>query len=203
MVTRTPERRLDVVLPESSIAVEAETTDRGGRVRRDWPVLVSWLLAALLAAACLYGLLVGDAYRVARDLVVSGLAFGLLWLGDIVPAIGGAAPPEGVEANGMPNPVYALDLAFAIPAVVASGVMLLRRHPAGPLVAAVVLLKIVTLGLSVEAMGAWMVTDGHPWDAPVGILFAMLIVVSVVVLARWSGRLQPPSPGWLRRSPWR
>ena len=78
-------------------------------------------------------------------LVVTGLLFAGLWLSTLLPfALGGARPqPEGV--GGAPYPVFWLDLAIVLPLVVAVGVLLLRSHRAGPALAIVALIKIVTL----------------------------------------------------------
>lgn len=78
-------------------------------------------------------------------LVVTGVLFAGLWLSTLLPfALGGARPqPEGV--GGAPYPVFWLDLAIVLPLVVAVGVLLLRGRPPGPPLAAVALIKIVTL----------------------------------------------------------
>jgi hypothetical protein len=212
--------------PHSPTGLPAVSRSR--RWRAAWPVTVSWALGAVLVAATLYGLLVGDAYRIDRDLemaslgqdvltlavvplliwaghrsragslrghllwlsvlayvayayavyligvphndafllyaaalglsvaalldglvrinvaatasafaglprrgvgwllLVTGTAFALLWLSDIVPAIPAAAPPRTLGPGGVPFAVFVLDLSLVLPAVVASGVMLLR-----------------------------------------------------------------------------
>ena len=78
-------------------------------------------------------------------LVVTGVLFSGLWLSTLLPfALGGARPePEGV--GGTPYPVFWLDLAIVLPLIVLVGVLLLRRHRAGPALAVVALIKVVTL----------------------------------------------------------
>lgn len=78
-------------------------------------------------------------------LVVTGVLFAGLWLSTLLPfALGGARPqPEGV--GGAPYPVFWLDLAIVLPLVVAVGVLLLQGRTSGPPLAAVALVKIVTL----------------------------------------------------------
>ena len=77
--------------------------------------------------------------------VFLGFSFAALWLSTLVPfALGGARPdPEGV--GGTPYPVFWLDLAIVLPALVTVGVLLLRDRPAGRPLAVVALIKIVTL----------------------------------------------------------
>jgi hypothetical protein len=135
-------------------------------------------------------------------LAVSGTAFALLWLSDIVPAIPAAAPPRNLGPGGVPFAIYVLDLSLALPAVVATGVMLLRGHPAGPVLGAVVLAKIVTLGLAMEAAAVALVVDGLVPDPATTSLFAVLIVACGALLARGSRRLGTPAAGWLRPGLW-
>ncbi|WP_200948233.1 hypothetical protein [Nocardioides sp. Soil774] len=78
-------------------------------------------------------------------LVVTGVLFAGLWLSALLPfALGGARPdPEGV--GGTPYPVFWLDLAIVLPLLVTIGALLLRGHRAGPALAVVALIKVVTL----------------------------------------------------------
>ena len=65
-------------------------------------------------------------------LVVLAAFFALLWLSEILPdLIGGNPSRSALEYRVPTNPVHVLDLAIYIPAVLASGVMLLRRHRLG------------------------------------------------------------------------
>jgi hypothetical protein len=84
----------------------------------------------------------------------------VLALADVVPAIPGDGVPRSLGPGGTPFPIYVLDLSVVLPAVVATGVLLVRRHPAGPLLGAVVLAKIVTLGLAMEAAAVVLVLTG-------------------------------------------
>ncbi|MDR7254112.1 hypothetical protein J2X46_003102 [Nocardioides sp. BE266] len=78
-------------------------------------------------------------------LVVTAVLFAGLWLSALVPfALGGDRPePEGI--GGTPYPIFYLDLALVLPALAAVGTLLLRGRAAGPSLAAVAMLKILTL----------------------------------------------------------
>jgi hypothetical protein len=78
-------------------------------------------------------------------LVVTAVLFASLWLSVLLPfAFGGDRPdPEGV--GGLPYPVFVLDLSVVLPAIAAVGVLLLRRRAVAAALAAVALLKILTL----------------------------------------------------------
>lgn len=135
-------------------------------------------------------------------LVGTGAVFALLWLADIVPTIPGAGPPSNLGPGGAPFPIFVLDLSVVLPAVVATGVLLVRRHPAGPVLGAVVLTKIVTLGLAMEAAAVAMVVDGLRPDPATTSLFAVLIVACGAMLVRGARRLDQPATGWLRPTLW-
>ena len=78
-------------------------------------------------------------------LVAVGAVFSALWLVDLLPVLTGSGMPRNVGPGGIAFAVYELDLVVALPAVVATGVALLRRHPVAPALAAVVLVKVMTL----------------------------------------------------------
>ncbi|MDP9318625.1 MAG: hypothetical protein M3O94_06040, partial [Actinomycetota bacterium] len=65
-------------------------------------------------------------------LIVVGALFVLLWLSEIVPDLVGGEPPSSATDWNIPtNPVHVLNLAFFLSALLASGVLLLRRCPVG------------------------------------------------------------------------
>jgi hypothetical protein len=131
-------------------------------------------------------------------LIVTGEAFALLWLADIVPAIPGDQLPRSLGAYDMTSPIHVLDLTFVLPAVISTGVLLVRGHPAGPVLGTVVLAKIMTLGLSLEVGAAAVVIDGLQPDPATTSLFVILIVVCGAILVRGARGLGRPDPGWLR-----
>jgi hypothetical protein len=79
-------------------------------------------------------------------LVVVGVLFALLWLREIVPDLLAGRPSTSAADWRVPtSPVHVLDLAFFLPSVVLSGVLLLRRHWFGYATAAG---QLVFLGLT-------------------------------------------------------
>ena len=136
-------------------------------------------------------------------LLVVGVAFTVLWLSDVGPSALGGRPPAHLGPGGTPYAVYVLDLVVALPAVVATGVMLLRRHPVAPIVAGVVLVKVTTLFTALWLGVAAHVLDGRAVAfTPDMVPSALLPVVTVTVLARWSRRLPPVEDRWLRDQVW-
>jgi hypothetical protein len=71
----------------------------------------------------------------------------------------GQRTPESVAGAGLfTNPVHVIDLAIALPAHVIAGVALLRRRPAGPLVA---LFLLLAFGVPMAASIAGMMIVNH------------------------------------------
>jgi hypothetical protein len=82
----------------------------------------------------------------------------LAWLGRIVPPLlAGETPPlENVTSLF----IQGLDLGVIVPAAFVTGVLVLRRKPWGFLLAAVMVMKFLTLGLAVSMMGVTMALAG-------------------------------------------
>jgi len=79
-------------------------------------------------------------------LVSMAVLFTLVWLGEIVSDLAAGRPSASAAEWEVPtNPVHVLDLAFFLPAVAITGVMLLRRHWLGYATAAG---QLVFLGLT-------------------------------------------------------
>jgi hypothetical protein len=136
-------------------------------------------------------------------LVVIGGCFTALWLVDVLPMSWGGQPPAHVGPGGTPYAVYVLDLVVALPVVVATGIMLIRDHPAGPLLGSVVIVKVTTLFLVLWA-GTLVAAAGDSWPGWTADLVpsAVLPMVGLGLIARGRRRLREPAPGWLRVSPW-
>jgi hypothetical protein len=136
-------------------------------------------------------------------LVVVAAVFAGLWLSVLLPfALGGAAPtPAG--PGGVAYPVYVLDLVVVLPCIGAVGLLLLRQRPiAGPL-AAVALIKIVTLfGALWTGVAAALIDNAHVTlnaDAGPSLL---LLVISVVVAGKWLRSLCPDEGTYVRPAVW-
>jgi hypothetical protein len=118
-------------------------------------------------------------------LIVVAALFAGLWLSEIVPdLLAGGGSRSARDWNVPTNPVHVLDLALFLPAVTASGVLVLRRRPLGYTTAPgqLALLALTCLPILVTPLVADL--RGHPpgWAVmvPVGLVF----VVTAAVLAR-------------------
>lgn len=125
-------------------------------------------------------------------LVVTAVLFAGLWLSVLLPyALGGPSPePEGV--GGTPFPVFVLDLAAVLPAIAAVGVLLLRGRAVAPPLAAVALLKILTLFTALWAGPVLaLVTDADVDLGPDAVPSLLLLAASAWLTARWLRSFEP------------
>lgn len=174
-------------------------------------------VVTIATAALVDGLVRIDATRVAPAftglrglravgwfLVAVGTAFTALWVVDLLPLLAGTGRPRATGPGGTAFAVYVLDLVVALPAVVATGVALVRRHPVGPVLGAVVLVKVTTLFTVLWVGAAAFPLAGLVFVVTPDMLAGgVLLVVSAVVLVRGSRRTGDPDPGWLRPTLWR
>ena len=136
-------------------------------------------------------------------LAIVAVLFAGLWLTALLPfAFGGSTPsPEG--PGGVAYPVFILDLVVVLPCIAAVGVMLVRGHPiAGPL-AAVALIKIVTLFAALWAgVAVGLVEDGDVTLGPDAGPSLALLLVSMALVYRWLRVLSPHEDSFVRPQLW-
>jgi hypothetical protein len=143
---------------------------------------------AMLNVAAVERRYVGRGQPVVAWLLIAAAAlFALLWLGEIVPELLSGAPSRSATTWGVPtNPVPVLDLAFFLPAVAVSGILLLRRHPLGYATAPgqLVFLALTCLPILVNPLVA--TARGHEprWAVtlPAGIVFVAVTIALVRTL---------------------
>jgi len=121
--------------------------------------------------------------------IVVGTLFALLWLSEIVPDLVAEGSSRSAMAWNVPtNPVHVLDLALFLPAVITSGVLLLRRHPFGyaTVVGQLVLLALTCLPILVTPFVA--AARGHEpgWAVlvPIGVVLVAVLGVLGATLRR-------------------
>jgi hypothetical protein len=110
-------------------------------------------------------------------LIAVAALFAGLWLSEIVrDLVAGTASRSASDWRVPTNPVHVLDLAFFLPAVAVSGVLLLRRHPFGYATAPgqLVFLALTCLPILVTPVVASLRGHEPGWAVmiPVGVVFA-------------------------------
>lgn len=86
-------------------------------------------------------------------------AIAMLWLKKLVPALLAGVSPEGLD-HYTSMIIQALDLGILLPVFVISGIQLIRRRPIGYLLTSIILMKGITLLLSILVMSVNMKRNG-------------------------------------------
>jgi hypothetical protein len=112
------------------------------------------------------------------------LAFGGLWLSEILGAITSGSLPTSVSDLELPtSAVYTLDLAFLLPAMVVATVLLFRREPIGASLAVALLTFSVAMVLSILGLFAFQVMDGIVVDPAMAVAFGVMGFIAAVLAA--------------------
>ncbi|WP_407652183.1 hypothetical protein [Halomicrococcus gelatinilyticus] len=120
------------------------------------------------------------------------LLVSLLWLSEILPATLAGTTPASIADPGLPTSViYSLDLGVVVPAFALASYWLWQRRSWGYAFAAVLLVKIATLGGAVLAMIVYMVRDGQTVALPQIVIFAALTLAGVGLMVRFLLTLSP------------
>jgi hypothetical protein len=131
---------------------------------------------------------------------IAGVLFGaggfllLAWLGRIVPSLLRDQPPVGLESTTTLF-IQVLDLGVIVPVAVLAGVLLLRRSPWGYLLASVAVLKFLTMGVAVSAMGINMVRSGVPVSPVELVVFPALTLVNTALAVSLLFHVEAPPRG--------
>lgn len=121
----------------------------------------------------------------ARLLVGIGVAFALLWLSEILPAILTGTTPQVLEDVGLlTNPVHVLDLSLLLPALIVAGVWLMKGRPLGYVLGPALL--IATLFLAVGIISLMLVSAARGLESPpaVGVGVTSLALAEAVAVFR-------------------
>jgi len=110
-----------------------------------------------------------------------GALFSLLWLSEIIPnLIFGTISQSLGETQLWTNPVHVLDLAFLLPGMMITSVLIRNDKAAGYLMALPLLVFAASMGLGIIAMFALSALKSLPWSLPAGIMVGTIIVLSTV-----------------------
>lgn len=138
---------------------------------------------------------------VAVFLFVVGTLFATLWLFDILSVWPGGVP-ESLIVYDIPSTVHVLDLAIVLPLLFLTGVLLLRGHPMAPILAAIALVKMLTLGSALLAMNAFMAASTGTLDPAEPALWTVVIAAALAWLVLGARRMRPAPSPWLRPTVW-
>lgn len=108
-----------------------------------------------------------------------GAFLSLAWLGRIIsPLVQNTIPPL---ENATTMVIQAMDLALIVPLAILSAILLLRRSAWGYLLGSVFILKTITMGLGVSAMGINMALQGVPDSLVILVPFLAMTLINLVM----------------------
>jgi hypothetical protein len=136
---------------------------------------------------------------VAWFLIVVAILFGLLWLSEDVPALLNGRTPQSVSDMGLPtNPVHILDLAFFLPAVIATGIGLLKRKPLAYAAAPSFIVFLVLTGIPILLTPVVQTARGEPAAWGVVVPIGTITVLFLGLLAWLLSTIRPEQPAGKR-----
>jgi hypothetical protein len=116
-------------------------------------------------------------------LIIISMMFYLLWLKDIIPAIWRNTVPQSVtDYNLLVNPVHVLDIAIALPGLIITAILLLKRRRLGYILASMALVFIIILAIALLAMVLVLQLRGITEDLSIAAIFLIIALVSIVFL---------------------
>jgi hypothetical protein len=138
---------------------------------------------------------------IAWFLIVTAVLFGLLWLSEDVPALLSGSRPASVVDMALPtNPVHILDLGFFLPAVITTGVMLLKKKPLAYSVAPAFIVFLVLTGIPILLTPVVQAARGETaaWGVVVPIGALTLILLGLLAWLLSTVRPNPVSTDVMR-----
>jgi len=124
-------------------------------------------------------------------IVVSAL-FYLLWLRDVIPAImENTVPPSVSDYDLLVNPVHVLDISFALPGLIITAVLLLRKHNLAYILAPAGLVFMIVLTIALAAMVIMTRIKGISEDMSIALIFLGISLISIAFLWTFLRGLQP------------
>jgi hypothetical protein len=117
-------------------------------------------------------------------LMVISLMFYILWLKDIMPSIINNSVPTSVsDYNLLVNPVHVIDISFALPGLVISAILLMKKNNLGYILAPVSLVFIIILAIALAMMVIVIKARGISEESSVLGIFIILAITGFIFLA--------------------
>jgi len=123
-------------------------------------------------------------------LIIIALLFYFIWLKEIIPAIFQNKTPKSIIESGLLiNPVHVLDIAIGLPALIITGVCLLRKKNVGLLLAPAMMMFCILLSIAIMAMVFTMKGQGLETDTVLSFIFGIIALTSFGFLFQYLRKL--------------
>jgi len=124
-------------------------------------------------------------------LIVIATLFYFIWLSEIIPAILINATPKSIIESGLLiNPVHVLDIAICLPALIITGMALIKKKSIGFLLAPTMMIFCIFMSIAIEAMVFVMKTKGFDANISLVIVFGLITLISSIFLSQYLRKLK-------------
>lgn len=117
---------------------------------------------------------------IASYFIIVAAFLSLAWLGLVVPPMLAGQPPAGLE-SAITMVIQSLDLGVIVPTALITAILLLQKRPWGFALAAVVLLKILSMGTALIAMIINQAREGVAIDPVVSGVFVLISLAGMIL----------------------
>lgn len=124
-------------------------------------------------------------------LIVIAALFYFIWLSEIIPAIHINATPKSITESGLLiNPVHVLDIAICLPALIITGIALIKKKKIGLLLAPTMMIFCIFMAIAIAAMVFVMKAKELEANLSLTIIFGLLSFVSSIFLLLYLRKLK-------------
>jgi len=124
-------------------------------------------------------------------LMTIAFLFYFIWLKEIIPAIIKNITPKSIIESGLLiNPVHVLDIALCLPALILTGIFLLKRKNLGLLLAPAMMMFCILMSIAIIAMVFTMKHQGLETNTFLSIVFIIIALISTGFLVQYLRRLK-------------
>lgn len=124
-------------------------------------------------------------------LIVIAILFYFIWLSEIIPAILNNTTPKSITESGLLiNPVHVLDIAICLPALIITGIALIKKKNIGFLLAPTMMIFCILMAVAIAAMVFVMHSRRMEADLNLAVLFGIITLVSSLFLFQYLKKLR-------------
>jgi hypothetical protein len=117
-------------------------------------------------------------------LLFVSVMFYFLWLKEIIPSVLDNNVPKSVsDYNLLVNPVHVIDIAFALPGLIITAVLLMKKNRYGYIFTPISLGFVILMAIALIAMVLMVKIRDLSDEGSVAVIFVVLAVISAVFLA--------------------
>ena len=116
-------------------------------------------------------------------LIIISVLFFMIWMKAIIPALVSGEPPKELRDEGLlTNPVHVLDLAFFLPGIFISGILLKKKEPLGYLFAPSLIIFSLMMLLTICVLIIAMKVGNMASDVTMSVISMAVAVINCFVL---------------------